>query len=323
LFGILPAVAYPLPFEKDSGQAGMTSPYLQRGKIILSCRTGWLLLFLKWQASGFFVDIGRAIEIKSDRLPEGTEGKTAMKKIIIADDNKTFLMYLGLLLKRFDFKVMPAENGLEALRLLKLAGADLVILDVHMKVMDGLTALRAIKEDKETAQVPVIMVSCDSDSQMIDKCTELGCYDYLTKPLRIDKLHDSLQKCFFASQGTRRKYLRIPFHGKVVLSHKGADYVLFSETLSEGGIYVIKEDPIPVNSDVEVKWDLGERGEVRAKGNVIYTKKLFGDFLTLPPGMAIKFQELTEEDACSIKFFIEERMAKEAFDSRDNRFFER
>jgi len=246
-----------------------------------------------------------------------------MKKIIIADDNKTFLMYLGLLLKRFDFKVMPAESGLEVLRLLKLSNADLVILDVHMKVMDGLTALRVIKEDKQTAQVPVIMVSYDSGGEMMDKCKELGCYDYLTKPLKIGGLHESIQRCFFARKGTSRKYLRVPFSGKVVLSHQGAEYALYTETLSEGGMYVIKEDPLPVGSEVAVKCDLGERGEVRAKGNVIYTKKLFGDFLTLPPGMAIQFQGLSEEDAGAIKFFIEDIMAREAFDSRNNGLFKR
>jgi len=246
-----------------------------------------------------------------------------MKKIIIADDNRTFLMYLGLLLKRFEFNVMPAESGLEVLRLLKLTGADLVILDVHMKVMDGFTALRHIKEDKQTTHIPIIMVSHDANVEMADKCKDLGCFDYLTKPLKINKLHDSIQRCFFAHKGTSRRFLRVPFNNKVVLAHRGNDYSLYTETLSEGGMYVIKEDPLPAGSEVEVRCDLGERGEIRAKGNVIYTKKLFGDFLTLPPGMAIRFQELSEKDAVAIKLCIEDLMAKAIFDNQDNGYFER
>jgi CheY-like chemotaxis protein len=246
-----------------------------------------------------------------------------MKKIIIADDNKTFLMYLGLLLRRFDLKVMPAENGLEVLRLLKLSKADLVILDVHMKVMDGFTALRHIKEDKQTSHLPIIMVSYDSASETIDKCRELGCFDYLTKPLKIDRLHESLQRCFFLRKGTNRRYLRVPFNREVVLSHNGTEYGLYAETLSEGGIYVIKEEPLPVGSEVVVKCSLGEQGEIRATGNVIYTKKLFGDFLTLPPGMAIKFREISDDDARAIKFCIEDLMAKAIFDSPHSGFFER
>lgn len=246
-----------------------------------------------------------------------------MKKIIIADDNKTFLMYLGLLLRRFELKVMPAENGLEVLRLLKLSMTDLVILDVHMKVMDGFTTLRHIKEDRETAHIPVIMVSYDSDVEMVDRCRGLGCFDYLTKPLKIDRLHDSLQRCFFAHSGTSRRYLRVPFNNKVVITHQGTDHQLYTETLSEGGMYVIKEEPLPVGSEVLVRCDLGERGVILVKGNIIYTKKLFGDFLTLPPGMAIRFQELTDDDARAIKLCIEDLMAKEVFDNHDGRYFER
>jgi CheY-like chemotaxis protein len=246
-----------------------------------------------------------------------------MKHIIIADDNKTFLMYLGLLLRRFNFKVIPAENGLEVLRLLKLTTADLVILDVHMKVMDGLTALKAIRESRETAQVPVIMMSYDSDGEMMDKFGELGCFDFIEKPLKIDRLHESLQRCFFAGSGTGRTCLRAPFRGKVMLSHRGSEYELYAETLSEGGMYVIKEEPLPVGCEVVVKCDLGKRGEVLAKGNIIYTRKLFGDLLTLPPGMAVKFQGLTEKDADAIKYFIEDLMAAEILDNQNKDFFQR
>jgi len=73
------------------------------------------------------------------------------KKIILADDNRTFLMYIGLLLKRFGFKVIPAENGLEVLKLVKLIESDVVMLDVHMQMLDGLSVLRHIKGDKRVS----------------------------------------------------------------------------------------------------------------------------------------------------------------------------
>jgi CheY-like chemotaxis protein/Tfp pilus assembly protein PilZ len=251
----------------------------------------------------------------------GGIGFASVKKIIIADDNQTFLMYLGLLLKRLEFKVMPAESGLEVLRLLRLSRADLVILDVHMKTMDGFTALRYIKEDPQTSHVPVIMVSHDTDRGIIDKCKRLGCFDYIAKPLKVDGLHESLQRCFFRQKGTSRKFLRVPFKGKVTVFHDGFEHSLYTETLSEGGMYVIKEDPLPVGSEVAVKFELGERGEVFAKGKVIYTKKLFGDFMTLPPGMAIRFGDLTEDVDDKLKFFIQDVMAGDIFDGRDDGYF--
>ena len=65
------------------------------------------------------------------------------------------------------------------------------------------------------------MVSHYSSVEMADKCKDLGCLDYLTKPLKINRLHDSIQRCFFANKGTSRKYLRVPFNNKVVLTHHG------------------------------------------------------------------------------------------------------
>jgi CheY-like chemotaxis protein/Tfp pilus assembly protein PilZ len=246
-----------------------------------------------------------------------------MKKIIIADDNKTFLMYLGLLLKRLEFQVMPAESGIDVLRLARLAAADVILLDIHMTGLDGFAVLRHIKEDAETSHIPVIMLSGDASEDAAEKCRQLGCFDYLKKPLRVDQLHDSLQRCFFSKNGTNRKHLRVSFNKKVILTYGGHDYELYTETLSEGGIYVRKEDPFAVGSEVVVQCRLGERGTVRVKGNVIYTKKLFGDFLTLPPGMAIAFNGISPDDAKALKGYIEDIMAKDIFESQGEELFKR
>lgn len=245
------------------------------------------------------------------------------KKIILADDNKTFLMYAGLLLKRFDFKVLPAENGIEVLKLLKVTAPDVVLLDIYMSDMDGFTVLRKIKSDKQTAHIPVIIISTDSSNETIQKCKELGCFDYLAKPLKIDVLHSTLQDCFFSHKGTNRKYLRASFNKQVIVTYNKKEYKLYAESISEGGIYVRKENPFPVEAEISIKCDLGDRGSIQIKGNVIYTKKLFGDFLTLPPGMAIAFQEITDDNAKALKSHIEDLMAKDILDEQDEKAIER
>lgn len=245
-----------------------------------------------------------------------------MKKIIIADNNKTFLMYLGLLLKRLAFQVIPAENGFEVLKLSKLAEVDIILLDIHLTMLDGLAVLRHLKEDKETSHIPVIILSSDSSSETMEKCRELGCFDYLKKPLRVDELHDSLQRCFFSQRGTTRRYLRVLYTNKVVLMYRGTEYELYAETLSEGGIYVRKEEPFPVGSEVAVKCSLGDKS-IQLKGNVIYTKKLFGDFLRLPPGMAIAFSGIGPEEVMTLRRYIEDVVAKDIFDSQHEKLFER
>ncbi|TAN38215.1 MAG: response regulator [Nitrospirae bacterium] len=246
-----------------------------------------------------------------------------MKKILIADDNRTLLMYLGLLLKRFEFGVLPAESGVEVLRLLKLVPIDLVVLDVHMQQMDGITLLRYIKEDKRTADIPVIMLSTDSSSDTMEQCRSLGCFDYLTKPVKIDTFHDTLQRGFFSGRGTNRKFLRVPYPEKVRVSSNGTSYELYAESLSTGGIFIRKEDPLHPGTEVNVKCDLKNFGVVQLKGRVIYTKQLFGDFLKLPPGMAVSFQEMSEGDSRSLNCFVEDRLARDIFDSQQEVFIER
>jgi len=245
------------------------------------------------------------------------------KKIILADDNRTFLMYLGLLLKRFGFKVIPAENGLEVLKLVKLIESDVVMLDVHMQMLDGLSVLRHIKGDKRISHTPVIMVSSDSSRETIEQCKHNGCFDYILKPIKIDKLHASLQLCFFSHRGTNRRHIRTNFNKKVFLDCAGQTYELFSETLSEGGVYLRKEEPLPVGTEVTVALQLHNSQNLILKGEVIYIKKLFGDYLTLPPGMAIQFKNLAEDESRLLKGHIESLIAEDILADQGERIIER
>jgi CheY-like chemotaxis protein len=244
------------------------------------------------------------------------------KKIIVADDNRTFLMYLGLLLKRFDFEVLTAEDGMDVLRLIKLVGADLVLLDVHMKQMDGPTVLRHIRKEKTMSHIPVIMASVDTTDEAMAACKKLGCFAYLKKPVKINILYDTIQRCFFSYRGTNRKVLRAHLHQKITLKHKGTQYELYTETLSERGLYIIKESPLPVDSEVELALPVRDY-ILPLRGTVIYTKKMFGDFMTLPPGMAIEFEELPEKDAQTLKRFIEDTLAGDLMENQDEPMIER
>ncbi len=232
-------------------------------------------------------------------------------------------MYLGLLLKRFGFKVIPAENGLEVLKLVKLIESDVVMLDVHMQMLDGLSVLRHIKGDKRISHTPVIMVSSDSSRETIEHCKRNGCFDYLLKPIKIDKLHASLQLCFFSHMGTNRKHIRTTLNKKVFVDCGGQTYELFSETLSEGGVYLRKEEPLPVGTEVAVMLQLQNGQKLTLMGEVIYIKKLFGDFLILPPGMAIQFKDLTEDDSRILKVHIENLIAEDILEGQRERIIER
>ncbi|MGE5300494.1 MAG: response regulator [Acidobacteriota bacterium] len=71
-------------------------------------------------------------------------------------------MYLAVLMRRMGFQVVPAKNGVEVLKLIRMAPPDLLMLDYTMPVMNGLTTLRHIKRDRQLKDIPVIMVTAHS-----------------------------------------------------------------------------------------------------------------------------------------------------------------
>ncbi len=240
-----------------------------------------------------------------------------VKKVIIADDNQTFLMYMGMLLKRLGFTVLPAENGLEVLKLLKFCEPDVIILDVWLGGMDGAAILRYIKEDRLTSNIPVIMVSSDSSSAIIKKCKSLGCAGYLKKPVKVDKLHDVLETCVFSQIRKKRKHLRVSVNKKVTVVLDGIQHELYTETLSEKGIYIRKRDPFPIGSKVEVLFPLDDEKSIRLKGEVIHVKELLGDVFNVPPGMGIEFKKISASHSKILKNYIKRLIGEDIIDSQE------
>ena len=239
------------------------------------------------------------------------------KKIIIADDSQTFLMYMGIILKRMGFTVIPAESGLEVLKLLRLTEPDLVMLDIIMDGIGGSAVLSSIKGDKQTSHIPVIMVSQDTSPETIEKCRGLGCSAFLSKPVKIDKLHEILQEYVFSSLGTRRKHVRVPFCMKVQVTFGGSSYDLYGETLAEGGMYIRKREPFPVGSHVDVTLDLNNGSPLQLKGVVVYTKGLFSSIFKYPPGMAVEFKGAGKHETGVLRDYIETSLAKDIFESQE------
>ena len=244
--------------------------------------------------------------------------------IVLADASKASLMYLGLLLKRLGIKVMPVQNGLKALKMIKMHSPDLVILNVHLDEVDGISTLRHIKEDMDIAQIPVIMISMDMSPETVNSCKALGCSDYLSKPIKVDKLHESIQRAFFAgSSGPIRKYIRTAYHEKISVYSNGIKYDLYTEMLSEGGVYVRKEEPLPIGSDVDVTLHLEDVKTRQFKGKVIYTKETFGDFSSLSPGMAIEFFGLSEQERQDMHDYLNTMIAGDILAEQQNKVIDR
>jgi class 3 adenylate cyclase len=102
--------------------------------------------------------------------------------ILVVDDDPVNRALLLRTLEGLGHRVLTAANGREALDVLQIREPDIVLLDIVMPVMDGVTALERIKGDPALRAVPVIMISAVEDFDSVIRCIELGAEDYLQKP---------------------------------------------------------------------------------------------------------------------------------------------
>lgn len=103
-------------------------------------------------------------------------------RILIADDSDSDRLILKTLLRRLGHEVEDARNGKDAVEIFRQSGADIVLLDVLMPVMDGLEAARHIKALAGERLVPLIFLTSLSDADALARCLEAGGDDFLTKP---------------------------------------------------------------------------------------------------------------------------------------------
>ncbi len=101
--------------------------------------------------------------------------------ILIVDDQKDLGTALERLLRYSGHEAVSVTGGAEALAMLHLRKPSLVVLDVNMPDMDGLTVLRTIKEHDELKSVPVAMYSADTQPATQEEAKRLGAVDYLLK----------------------------------------------------------------------------------------------------------------------------------------------
>ncbi|MBE7711493.1 MAG: response regulator transcription factor [Cyanobacteria bacterium SIG31] len=106
--------------------------------------------------------------------------------ILIVDDNPKFLADA---LPMYGYDVTVAEDGLEALKVLQNnTNFDLILLDVMMPNMDGWDTLKAIRKNKDTEYIPVIMLTAVSEDQKVVSGLKIGADDYVVKPFVLPNL---------------------------------------------------------------------------------------------------------------------------------------
>lgn len=109
-----------------------------------------------------------------------------MAKILIVDDEVRILILIQSLLKANGYETVTAKSGDEALSILGQGGIDLMITDLRMAPMDGLTLIKEVK--KTYQKLPVILLTAYASVETAIDAMKCGAFDYLTKPFKVDEM---------------------------------------------------------------------------------------------------------------------------------------
>ena len=115
-----------------------------------------------------------------------------MPKILVVDDDAAIRNVVGMLLAQAGYEVILAEFGQIGYRKAQSDKPDLILLDLMMPVIDGFEVLRRLKENPNTSQIPVIILTAKIDAASERECMNLGAVDYIKKPWDPGELEDRI-----------------------------------------------------------------------------------------------------------------------------------
>ncbi|MDR1079819.1 MAG: PAS domain-containing protein [Deltaproteobacteria bacterium] len=115
-------------------------------------------------------------------------------RILLAEDNEVNQLVASRILAKAGFEVKIAGNGLEAVRMVKEQPFDLVLMDIQMPEMDGLTAARTIREDPAYVDLPIVAMTAHAMSGDREMSLSAGMNDHVNKPINLQELYQALLK---------------------------------------------------------------------------------------------------------------------------------
>ncbi len=153
-------------------------------------------------------------------------------KVLVAEDHPVNRQYLAALLETLGHEATFAANGQEALLATRQRRFDVVLMDLHMPVLDGVAATRAIRAlpDPGISTLPIVALTADAFAETRERCLVAGMNDFLTKPVSPQKLATSLRRLF----GT----------GLLAEQPQGASYAAISTVTRWGSSPLLDADAI-------------------------------------------------------------------------------
>jgi CheY-like chemotaxis protein len=115
------------------------------------------------------------------------------KKILVVEDFEDTRRLIKFVLEDLGYEVIEAKDGWDAVETVKRETPDLILMDMALPMINGISATKLIRQIEKTSSVPIIALTA-SGQYIHDTAIEAGCDDFLTKPLDINTLQPVLEK---------------------------------------------------------------------------------------------------------------------------------
>lgn len=127
------------------------------------------------------------------------------KTVALVEDDPQTRDIFGMILRHHGYVVAEAKDGVAGLNLVRRRQPELVLLDLGLPRLNGWDVARALQEDPSTSDIPILLITAQADLGGRGQALELGCEDYLTKPLGPTALVRRVRQCIGGPGRTDRR----------------------------------------------------------------------------------------------------------------------
>ncbi len=142
----------------------------------------------------------RSVDLDAQIAPSPDHAATATKRqlILLVEDHLDARELYAEYLNYAGFSVVTAINGHEAVRLARLLHPDLILMDIRMPGMDGLEATADLKADPDVAHIPIVALTADPSTGLIDRALAAGCAAFMSKPVQPEHVEREIRRVLAA-----------------------------------------------------------------------------------------------------------------------------
>lgn len=134
-------------------------------------------------------------------LSDGNRQENITRPLVLAvDDNEDNLVLLSQVLESLECFVISAKDGKTAILMAQNYQPDLILLDIMLPDLDGIEAIRQLKQKPETEKIPIVAITAMARTEDRDRILKAGCDDYVKKPYIIDELEVTIRRYLFRTQ---------------------------------------------------------------------------------------------------------------------------